>query len=348
MRNIVYPSSLKPGGIVGITAPSTGISSDLAERLQVCIDYVRRFGYDVRLGDCLFSDSIVSASAQARADELTRMWLDDDIAIIVPPWGGELLINILPWLDFTALAQAKPKWIVGYSDLTTLLMPFTLLTGIATMHGSNFMETPYKPDPALKHRREVVTLSANDSFVQGSAKMYQTEFVRYQDNPGINAWNTSQPVQWKLLGHEADVNASVTVPGRLIGGCVEVISMLPGTPYGDVDTFAREYAPEGLLFYLEVCEELAPGACRMLHHMKLAGWFKHANAILVGRTLAPNAPNFTQRDALADALGNLGIPVIYDMDIGHVPPQAILVNGALATVQFGPDGNENSIEQKLG
>ncbi len=345
MRNIVYPSSLKPGGIVGVTSPSSGISPDLEERLQFCIDYVRSFGYEVRLGDCLFSTGIVSASAQARADELTRMLLDDDIAIIVPPWGGELLINILPLLDFAALAKAKPKWIVGYSDMTTLLMSFTLLTGIATLHGSDFMQTPYKPDPALKHRREVVTLSAGDSFVQGSAAMYQTEFVRYQDNPQVSEWRYSQPVQWKLLGHEADVSASVTVSGRLIGGCVEVISMLPGTPFGDVEAFARDYAPEGLLFYLEVCEEPAPGACRMLHHMKLAGWFKHANAILVGRTAAPNAHTFTQHDAMVDALGDLGIPVIYDMDIGHVPPQAILVNGALATVTFGV--GENMISQQL-
>ena len=144
MKSIVYPSSLKPGGIVGVTAPSSGIAPDLEERLQFCIDYARGFGYDVRLGDCLRSTGIVSASAQARAAELTRMLLDDDIAIIVPPWGGELLINILPLLDFAVLAMAKPKWLVGYSDLSTLLMPFTLLTGIATMHGSCFMETPYQ------------------------------------------------------------------------------------------------------------------------------------------------------------------------------------------------------------
>jgi muramoyltetrapeptide carboxypeptidase LdcA involved in peptidoglycan recycling len=345
MKHIRYPSSLKPGEIVGVTAPSTGVAPDLEPRLQFCIEVVRGFGYEVRLGECLRSDGIVSASAQARADELTTMLLDDEVAIVVPPWGGELLINMLPLLDFARLAQAKPKWIAGYSDLSTLLMPFTMLTGIATLHGSNFMETPYQPDPALKHRREVVTLSAGDSFTQGSATRYQTEWTRYQNDPRVSEWNYSQPAQWKWLGHERNISASVTVSGRLIGGCVEVISMLPGTPYGDVNAFARDYAPEGLLFYLEVCEEPAPGACRMLHHMKLAGWFAHANAILVGRTAAPDGRNFTQYEAMADALGDLGVPVIYDMDIGHLPPQAILVNGALATVTFSPSGNK--IEQRL-
>jgi muramoyltetrapeptide carboxypeptidase LdcA involved in peptidoglycan recycling len=345
MKHIRYPSSLKPGEVVGVTAPSSGVAPDLEARLQFCIETVRGFGYDVRLGECLRSDDIVSASPQARAAELTAMLLDDDIAIVVPPWGGELLINMLPLLDFGALARARPKWIAGYSDLSTLLMPYTMLTGIATLHGSNFMETPYTPDPALKHRREVVTLNAGDSFIQGGAARYQTEWTRYQDNPRVSEWNDSQPAQWKWLGHEEDSDARVTVSGRLIGGCVEVISMLPGTPYGDVEQFAQEYAPEGLLFYLEVAEEGAPGACRMLHHMKLAGWFKHAHAILVGRTAAPSAHNFTQYEAMADALGDLGVPVIYDMDIGHVPPQAILVNGALTTVTFSEGGNR--IEQWL-
>ena len=135
MKSICYPYSLKPGDVVGVTAPSSGIAPDLEARLQFCVEAVRGFGFDVRLGECLRSDHIVSASAHARAAELTHMLLDNSISAVVPPWGGELLINILPLLDFELLAQAKPKWLVGYSDLSTLLMPYTMLTGIATMHG---------------------------------------------------------------------------------------------------------------------------------------------------------------------------------------------------------------------
>jgi len=345
MKNIVYPYSLKPGDVVGVTAPSSGIPPNLEARLQFSVETVQGFGFHVRLGHCLRSAGIVSASARDRAAELAAMLLDDGIGAVVPPWGGELLIDMLPLVDFERLSKARPKWIVGYSDMSTLLMPFTMRTGIATMHGSNFLETPFRPDPALKHRREVVTLTAGDSFTQGAATRYQTEWPRFETDPHVRDWHVSQPAAWKWLGHETDTGASISVSGRLLGGCVEVISMLPGTPYGDVERFARDYAPEGLLFYLEVCEEPAPGACRMLHHMRLAGWFRHANAILVGRTSAPSAKNFTQLDALVDALGDLNIPVLYDMDIGHVPPQAILVNGVLATVTFGR--GRNTIVQKL-
>lgn len=124
------------------------------------------------------------------------------------------------------------------------------------------------------------------------------------------------------------------VSGRLLGGCLETVSMLTGSAYGDVPGFAAEHAPEGLLLYVEVAEADAFTAARMLHGLRLSGWFDAANAVLVGRPAGPGSPHFSQVDALTHALGDLGVPVLYDLDIGHVPPQLALVNGALATVEL--------------
>lgn len=63
--------------------------------------------------------------------------------------------------------------------------------------------------------------------------------------------------------------------------------------------------------------------------MRLAGWFDHANAVLVGRTNAPDEPGFTQLDAVRSAMADLDVPVLTDLDFGHVPPQLALVNGAV-------------------
>ena len=62
---------------------------------------------------------------------------DKNIDIIIPPWGGELLIEILEYLDFT---KWKAKWVLGYSDTSVLLLAATLNTGIATAHGTNFVD----------------------------------------------------------------------------------------------------------------------------------------------------------------------------------------------------------------
>ena len=79
--------------------------------------------------------------------------------------------------------------------------------------------------------------------------------------------------------------------------------------------------------------------------MRLAGWFERAEAVLVGRTAAPDHPQLTQREAVLDALGRLDLPIVWDLEIGHVPPHLPLVNGALARVVV--EGDTRQITQTL-
>jgi len=53
-------------------------------------------------------------------------------------------------LDWDALAAAEPTWLVGYSDLSTILVPITTRLGWVTVHGDNLADTPYAvPDGLL-------------------------------------------------------------------------------------------------------------------------------------------------------------------------------------------------------
>ena len=335
-----YPRPLRKGDVIAITAPSAGVGQAIQPRLDFCIDFLRQLGYVPRLGKCLQGERIVSAPALDRAQELTEMLLDDSVAAVIPPWGGELLIDIFPYLDFRQLSQATPKWLIGYSDLATFMLPYTILTRIACMHGSNLLEAPIRPTaPTLAWWGDVAQLPAGSSFTQQAADLYQKDDVDWATHPYTTSFDRTEPVAWKCLGHESDRTSAVTVSGRLLGGTLDVIGMLPGTAYGDLEAFAHACAPEGLLLYFDNCDFNAAQYCRMLHHLRLAGWFDHANALLFGRTAGESVREFTPQNALQDALGGMSIPVFYDMDIGHLPPQLVLVNGAAATLTFGPSGN---------
>jgi len=69
--------------------------------------------------------------------------------------------------------------------------------------------------------------------------------------------------------------------------------------------------------------------------MRECGWFRYCNGIIYGRPDGYNDKrDFTLIDALEQGLGSLNVPVIYDADIGHIPPQMQIVNGAIGKVEF--------------
>ena len=335
-----FPAPLRPGDRIGVTAPSSGVAGAAAVRIDFAVEWLRRRGYDVVVGRCMDGSAHVSASREERAAELTAMLTDPDIRAVVPPWGGVTAIDLVDLIDYDAVAAAEPTWVVGFSDSTTWMLPLTLRTGLATLHGDNLADTPYTPLPGLAHWLDVVVatgpVTQHDSGVVA-------DWWRFEEDPTATTWKQVGAGSWRLRPARTGGD-SLDVTGRLIGGCIETIAPLAGTRYGDVAAFGREHGP--LVVYLEACEDEAFTICRHLHAMRLAGWFEKATAILIGRTPAPASEGgFTQEDAVVDALGALDIPIVLDLEIGHVAPHLPLVNGALAHVVV--DGDRRQITQEL-
>lgn len=339
-----FPAPLEPGDVIGVTAPSWGVPEDLVPRLDVCVAHLRELGFQVRVGDCMSGVGITSAPAAERAAELTAMLVDPLVRAVVPPWGGELAIDLLPLLDFAELAAVEPTWLVGYSDISTLTVPLTLLTGAATLHAPGLMDVPFHVPAPLLHWLDVARAPSGSTVTQGPATHFQVDgWPDYRLHPGTRELRLTAPSRWRSL---ADDDRPVRMSGRLLGGCLETLAMLPGTPYGDVAGFADRYAPGGLLLYLETAEADAAGTARMLRSLRMAGWFDRAGGVLVGRTAAPPHQDLSQLDAVRDALGDLPVPVVHGVDVGHVPPQLALVNGADAVVELAGDGS-GSLVQRL-
>ena len=332
-----FPRPLRPSDRIGVTSPSAGASGDAATRIDFCVAWLRERGYEVEVGECMDGTGLTSAPAAQRAAELTRMLADPAIACVVPPWGGETAIDLVDLLDWDLLAAAEPTWLIGYSDLSTVLVPITTRLGWATVHGDNLADTPYAVPDGLLHWLDLV--SGVGPFVQRDSGLV-TDWVRFETDPRATQWTHVGEGHWELLG-----SGSLDVTGRLVGGCIETIAHLAGTPYGDVRAWAAGL-DEPTIVYVEACEDHAVDICRCLHAMRLAGWFDRAAAVLVGRTNAPDHPDLTQREAVLDALGRLDVPIVWDLEIGHVPPHLPLVNGALARVVL--DGDTREVTQHLG
>ncbi|TXJ85386.1 LD-carboxypeptidase [Streptomyces lavendulae] len=323
---IRYPRPLRPGDRVGVTSPSAGVAEPLRGRLDAAVKEIEKRGYEVVVGRCMDGTTHVSAPAADRAAELTAMLTDPAVRAVIPPWGGELAIDLMPHLDFEAIGRAEPTWLVGYSDMSTVLAPLTLLTGVATVHGNNLMDTPYRVPEGLLSWLDIVAAPQGGPFAQRPPGRHRTGgWDDWTRDPAISEFTLDGAGGWRRLDGAGDVD----VEGRLIGGCIETVAPLAGSRYLDTTRFAGE---EPLLVYVEACEDNALIIARHLHGMRLAGFFDRAAAVLVGRTHAPDAPTLTQDAAVLDALGPLGVPVLADVECGHVAPYLPLVNGARGRV----------------
>ncbi len=341
-----FPRPLVPGDRIAVTSPSSGVDDALRPRLEVALATLRGRGFEVVVGECMSADRVRSAPKEERAAELVDFLCDPSVAAVVPPWGGELAIDLLDQLDWDRLAAAEPTWLVGWSDLTTVMVPLTLRLGWATAHGWNLMDTPYAAPDGLLHWVDL--LASTGEVTQRSPGRFRAKWGDYRETPEIATFRLDRKTDWTVLGARRDDRdqQGVDVSGRLIGGCLEVLGPMAGTPYADVAAYGRAHADEGLLVYLEVAEYGAYEACRIFHGLRYSGWFEHANAVLVGRTSGEDMKDLTQLEAVEDALGDLGIPIIADMDIGHTQPFLPLVNGASARVVVRDGVRE--VRQRLG
>jgi muramoyltetrapeptide carboxypeptidase LdcA involved in peptidoglycan recycling len=332
-----FPAPLRPGDRIGVTSPSAGVGALARPRIDFAIDWLRDHGYDVVVGECMSADRWVSAPKQERAAELTEMLVDPSVRAVVPPWGGAgTALDLLDQLDYGAIAAAEPTWVVGYSDSTAWMVPLTLRAGLPTLHGDNLADTPYGAPAGLVHWIDVAGSAA--PVTQTDSGVVAT-WSRFEEDPRAVEWRRTGGGRWRLHGRD-----SLDVTGTLIGGCTEMMAGIAGTPYADVRTFGEEHGD--LVVYVEACEDDAFSICRDVHHLRYAGWFDHAVAVLVGRTDAPPGTEdggLTQMDAVLDGLAGLDVPVVFDLEIGHVPPHLPLLNGASARVVV--DGDRHEITQ---
>jgi len=310
---VIYPKFLTRGDTVGITAPSAPIGAEKQEGFALSLSHLRKEGYDLHLTPSVYGEGVVSASGSVRAAELTALSEDPHTDMIFCAAGGDFLIDMLPHLDLSTFAR-NPKWIQGYSDPTGLLFPITTLADVATVYGCN----------AGGFDMEVLhpSLEDNLALLRGEIRT-QHSFPLYEKSKGDGAYNLTEPVEWKTP------NGPVDVKGRLIGGCMECLADLIGTPYDGAPAFARRYAADGILWYFDIFALKAEDVFHTLWHMKQAGWFEGARGFLFGRVLfAGSFLEMTYEEAILRALGT-EVPIVLDADVGHVSPRMTVINGAI-------------------
>lgn len=258
-----------------------------------------------------------AGSAEARAEELNGFLRDERVRAVVGVIGGYTSNGLLPHLDYGAF-QADPKPVVGYSDLTALLLALHAKTGVVTFHGPTLMaelaEFPEVPSYTARSLFSALT-STVPAGRQAPPAYWTQEFLLWgRDDTRPRETEPHPGWEWLVTG---------TGEGPLLGGNLETVCALLGTPY--LPDFT------GAVLFWETCESSLGLVERGLTQLDAAGVTEQLAGMVVGRSFrAPDGFEERLRTLVAGHFAGRGFPVLAGVDIGHTDPMMTLPVGVPA------------------
>ena len=344
---MIRPRHLERGDKIAIVSLSSGILGMpfCAHELEIGLRRLRDMGLEpVIMPNALRGVEYLAAHPEARAADLKRAFLDDDLKAILCAIGGDDTYRLIPHLmeddEFTKAVTAKPKIFCGFSDTTmNHLMLYKL--GLATFYGPALLPDIGELDvEMLPYTRRYF----EKFFLTEPGYSIESSDIWYEERTGFGPEQVDVPriAHREERGYEV-LNGAGTVTGRLYGGCLESIyDAITGARYADETAIIEKYAilptPDewrDKLLFLETSEETpTPEKLEtMLTALKDRGIFQTVRGIIVGKPM--DEKYYEQYKAVwRKTLVGLDTPVLYNMNFGHATPRCVLPYGAKAVVDY--------------
>jgi muramoyltetrapeptide carboxypeptidase len=309
---------------VGIFSPSSSAITDFPRRFRRSLDALEREGCRWTLARYATGKrSYVSGTAQERADDIHQLLEDEEVGLLIAATGGYNTNGLLGYLDFD-LFRKHPKPLVGFSDLTALQIALYTQTGSISFYGPSLLPTfgefPGPAPEALESLWEAVCSTDAPPRLRPPAS-YSDEFLFWDKADDRPLRRRPDPGWVTLHGGEGE--------GRLIGGNLDTLLALAGTPYWpDFDG--------SLLFWEEGFGSLSRLE-RQLTSLEQLGVFSRIRAMIVGKMF--HMEGFDP-SAFYDLVGSFSaryrLPTIAEFSIGHVTPILTLPLGIGARLTTAP------------
>jgi muramoyltetrapeptide carboxypeptidase LdcA involved in peptidoglycan recycling len=271
------------------------------------------------------NDRELFANPELRANDINRAFSDPKIQGIISSIGGSDSARILQYLDIELLKN-NPKFIMGYSDFTTI-NTWLNQHGLVTFNGPSVM-AGFAQYGSFKEEYQKYL---NDYLFKKNDKVILPTFSDYWD--GDLSWGEKENTGRLNILKENDglhfLNGSGKCKGKLFGGCIEVLEMLKGTDFWPEKDFW-----DNKILFLETSEE-KPSIDYVKYWLRnygVMGVFDRISGLLFGR---PRDYSFEEKKQLEitissvikDEFGNLDLPIVCNIDFGHTDPQLILPLG---------------------
>ena len=294
---------LPAGGTIGVPAPSSPYEN--RSEIDRGIRWWEEHGYRVKLGSGIYTrDDYIAGDAAARAADINALFADSEVDVVQALRGGYGASQVVPLLDYDAIAD-NPKPFVGYSDITALHVAIRQRTGLVTFYGLGLtsMGSPKRKG------------WSRDIFIRAMTSTEPLgEVPANPDDPYIGTLGRGRAT------------------ARLVGGCLWLLRETLATPW-EVDL------DDSILFFEDVhCPPWHLDG--MLTQLRNAGKLERVAGVAVGE-FAESDPTQERNpwlrsksfeDVLEEHLEPLGVPVLFNLPLGHGEHLATIPLGATATI----------------
>lgn len=286
---------LRPGDRVRFVSPA---SPPDQEKLAHGTDILRSWGLNVEMGAHV-SDRhghYLAGKDEDRLADVNDALRDPGVRAIFCTRGGKGAYRIAHALDFAAAAR-DPKPLIGYSDITILHLAFWQRCRVAGFHG-----------PYVAWDRKYYGANAADQLRRA---LMEPEPLTVRQDP-------------------REITAAVVIEGTargiLMGGNLNMIGRAVGWA---CPSFA------GAILLIEAVDTFIGGIDGTLTQLRRSGCLDGVVGVAVGqfiRSAAPASGKWSAIDVLYDQLGQLGVPVLGGLPIGHGPHPLTIPLGTIATL----------------
>ena len=297
------PRPLRPGATIGVAAPASPV--DEPSTLERGVDWWRSRGYRVKLAEGAEArDDYVAGDARVRARDLEALFADPDVDAVQALGGGYGCSEVAPHID-VGIVEANPKPFLGFSDITVLHVLVRQRTGLVTFYGPGLGGVGQNDRGEFTRERVLRTLT--DPRPLGA-------IPANPDDPFVGAIGSGRAT------------------AQLVGGCLWLLRETLATPW--------EIELDGRILFLEDVRTPPSYVDGMLTHLRNAGKLDR----IVGAAIAemhesepwrlgkPWLRSRSMEEVFRRHFEPLGIPVVFNLPLGHGKHLCTLPLGVDATV----------------
>ena len=300
-NKVQSPKPIKAGDKVAIVATARKISE---AELEPAKRLFESWGLRVVLPKNIYAeDNQFAGNDEQRAADLQWALDNEEVKAVVCARGGYGTVRIIDQIDFTQFAK-RPKWVVGYSDVTVLHSHIQTNLCIATLHATMPLNIP---DDAVE-KSNPSTEALKRALFEGKAECL----------------TAAHP-----LNRRGEAEAVV------VGGNLSILYSLCGSA-SDIDT-------EGKILFIEDLDEYLYHIDRMMQNLKRTGKLKGLKGLIVGSMtdMHDNTIPFgmTAEEIVTAAVKEYDYPVCFNAPFGHIGTEnKALILGEKLTMQSYSDG----------